>query len=206
MLNILLSLLFPPSAHERTLMSTTALEPNPATVTVQNDTPILTCTRYDSPEVKAAIVLLKKSRSPHAITLLSALLADVLLEESADVLFWDNTQTVIIPIPLSKKQKRIRGFNQVEEVCKKLPSSLSEMLVTNALVRVKHTKAQKSLTRSERFANVSNAFALQNTENLYGKHIVLIDDVTTTGATLSEAARVCRSAGFPVSLIALARA
>jgi len=76
------------------------------------------------------------------------------------------------------------------------------------LMRVRDTKAQTSLSRAERLENVRDAFTVSDVgrKNLAGRHVYIVDDVTTTGATLSEATRALQKAGATVTAIALARA
>jgi ComF family protein len=102
---------------------------------------------------------------------------------------------VFIPIPLHSKRKGIRGFNQAEILCGILAKELGIEMVSG-LVRIRDTKSQTGLPRAKRLVNVRDAFAFRdNPLLLEGKVVVLIDDVVTTGATLSESARVLKSAG-----------
>ena len=75
-----------------------------------------------------------------------------------------------------------------------------------ALVRTRATKQQTKLSRAERLQNMTGAFSVPDVEAVQGTHIFLIDDVTTTGATLAEAAKPILKAGAKVSALALARA
>ncbi|MBI3887926.1 ComF family protein, partial [Candidatus Microgenomates bacterium] len=99
----------------------------------------------------------------------------------------------LIPVPLSKKRLQKRGFNQAE----KLANYLKLAPVLNCLERTRDTKPQFDLKLHEREDNVRNAFGLiSNTKYLISnKSICLIDDVATTGATLSECAKVLKKAG-----------
>jgi len=93
-----------------------------------------------------------------------------------------------IPVPLSRKRKWWRGFNQSELLAGYLGDCDS-----NALKRTKHTRAQVGLVRSDRLENVSSVFEVA--QNVAGKTILLIDDVMTTGATLEECAKILKKAG-----------
>ncbi|MDO8536841.1 MAG: ComF family protein [bacterium] len=103
---------------------------------------------------------------------------------------------VVVPIPLSGTRLRERGFNQSELVAKIFADHFNLALETKLLLRVKNTKPQ-SETRNlvERKENIKECFAVITPEYLRGKNIILIDDVTTSGATLFEAAKVLKSAG-----------
>lgn len=92
---------------------------------------------------------------------------------------------VIIPVPLHKKRLRSRGYNQSDYLAKGLSKALGIESDLNNLVRIAHNESQtKSTTRYERFENISGAFKVNNPELLENKHILLVDDVLTTGATL----------------------
>ncbi len=97
-----------------------------------------------------------------------------------------NKPTVIVPIPLSKQRQKERGYNQVTRVLENLPNKNFEILTF--LDRHKDTVPQTSLTRGERFKNMVDVFSLNhNSKDLSGYRIIIIDDVTTTGATLRSA-------------------
>ena len=96
---------------------------------------------------------------------------------------------VIIPIPLHKKRRRKRGFNQTEIIAQKVGELLQIPVDAQALIRVQNTRAQKELNHKERGKNVSGAFSV-NADWIPKKHVLLIDDIYTTGSTLDEAAKV----------------
>jgi len=100
---------------------------------------------------------------------------------------------LIIPIPLSKKRRRWRGFNQAEILAQNFEKTFNYTLNLQ-LKRNKHQKPQASLNENERAENIKNAFVWSG-DNLKDKNIILIDDVVTTGATLNEAAKILKLAG-----------
>ncbi len=112
--------------------------------------------------------------------------------------FWLEENTTFSFIPLFSVRERWRGFNQAKELTEIFLAKAREyyperdFVVTDLLERVKKTKQQAKLKREERMENIKNAFKIKN---LPQKRVVLIDDVFTTGATLQEAARVCKEAG-----------
>jgi ComF family protein len=102
---------------------------------------------------------------------------------------------VLIPIPLSKRRLRWRGFNQAEELAKELSKYLKIPLISNCLIKTRETLPQVELSEKERKENIKEAFYLRDQNKISGKKILLIDDVYTTGSTMEEAARVLKKAG-----------
>ncbi len=90
----------------------------------------------------------------------------------------------ILPVPLHKRKLKIRGYNQVTTFGNTLAKKLNSKFLENALVSISKTKTQTFKTRFERSANVKEKFELINKDVLKNKHILLIDDIITTGATL----------------------
>lgn len=206
MLSKLLTLLFPPDEKEQLVIQTDALPSTPTHTTLPNGKQVLTCAPYDEPAVRASLSLLKTRGNARATQLLATLLSDVLLEEYADATIWNTTQTYIVPMPISKRRRRERGFNQMEQVCALLPDELRALVRTDVLVQTKHIPMQKTLSRSERLTNVVGIFEVIDPAAVSSARIILIDDVTTTGATLAEAIRVLRNSGASVTAVALAHA
>jgi ComF family protein len=105
----------------------------------------------------------------------------------ADVL---NDASVVVPVPLHRRRERARGFNQAAELARYLG-----LPVVHALRRVRNTSSQTGLPAARRHANVRNAFVLGRRARLAGRIVVLVDDVSTTGATLDACARQLVLAG-----------
>lgn len=101
---------------------------------------------------------------------------------------------VIIPVPLHPAKKRERGFNQAELLARSL-SVRTSLPVEIALERVRFTQTQTAFDRAERMENLHNAFRLRRGRDVRGLRVLLVDDVLTTGSTLSECARVLKRAG-----------
>lgn len=113
---------------------------------------------------------------------------------------------LVLPLPLSAQRLRERGFNQALELARRVAPAKTD---ARLLRRVRETPPQSSLARAARLVNVRGAFALDPARQhvIDGRRILLIDDVMTTGATLSEAARTLREAGaLRVAALVLARA
>ena len=94
---------------------------------------------------------------------------------------------IIIPIPLHPKRFAQRGYNQSEWIGKGLSAVLDKPQDTNTLKRVKQTTTQTKKSVFERFENTEGIFELSGAKELEGKHLLLIDDVLTTGSTLNAA-------------------
>jgi ComF family protein len=114
---------------------------------------------------------------------------------------------LLIPIPLHPSRQAQRGFNQSELLARRLGALWRIPVANRALRRVSSTKPQTELRRVERRRNVRNAFALAQPDAIAGRHVLLIDDIYTTGATVAEAARVLRRGGAgKVGVLTAARA
>ena len=108
---------------------------------------------------------------------------------------------VLVPVPLHFLRHFGRGFNQAEMIARQITRDTGKPVVL-AVSRVRHTPSQTQLTKQERRNNVRKAFRLLRPDAIRGKHLVLIDDVMTTGATLQTVARTLRPAR-PASISAL---
>jgi len=95
---------------------------------------------------------------------------------------------VIVPVPLHQKKLKLRGYNQSDSFAEGLSETTQIPWKRNGLKRVIHSKSQTQKTREERFKNVEEVFQVEDVESLKGKHILLVDDVLTTGATLEVCA------------------
>ncbi len=112
---------------------------------------------------------------------------------------------LICPVPLHPKKERKRGYNQSYHLSLGLSQSLNIPISNNVLKRVVNTKTQTQKTRFERSQNVEGIFDLQQSELIKDKHILLVDDVVTTGATLEACvATLQKLPSTKVSLLTLA--
>lgn len=166
------------------------------------------CRRIDPPFAKAAaygsyegglrdlIHMLKYQQVRPAANVLGRMLCEVLgsLESS-----FGESKLLVVPVPLYPAKFRQRGFNQAELMARmalKLSASRERYtLSADVLERVRETQSQTGLTRHQRRENLRGAFRVRAPEKITGAHIVLVDDVFTTGTTVSECARVLRRAG-----------
>ena len=112
---------------------------------------------------------------------------------------------IVVPVPLHKTKLKIRGFNQSEEFGKGIAGVLNIELKANALKRLQSSVSQTSKNRLERLANVHQSFELDVSTNLENKHILLVDDVLTTGATMEACAeKLMKIPGIKLSLASIA--
>jgi ComF family protein len=103
---------------------------------------------------------------------------------------------LVIPVPLGKKRLRSRGFNQAELLAQEVSAYFNILVASNALVRNKETKPQTELKSfDERFSNLEESFFVSDEKIISNKNILLIDDVSTSGATLSAAASALKKSG-----------
>jgi ComF family protein len=104
-------------------------------------------------------------------------------------------ECLTIPVPLHPKRLREREFNQSLLLARRVSSMLGTELDFLSLRRIRYTQPQTGLTSEERKRNVRKAFEMTNSEAVKGRNVLLVDDVTTTGSTLNECARVLKRAG-----------
>ncbi|WP_339474357.1 ComF family protein [Pseudomonas fluorescens] len=112
----------------------------------------------------------------------------------------------LLPVPLAAKRLRQRGFNQAAMLARWLSKQLDLPCEENAVHRIQDTSAQQDLDAKARKRNLRNAFALTSDANVKGRHLALVDDVLTTGATAQALARLLMNAGAArVDVYCLAR-
>ncbi|QXP71376.1 ComF family protein [Polaribacter sp. R2A056_3_33] len=112
---------------------------------------------------------------------------------------------VIVPVPLHPKKRRERGYNQVSKFGESLSNHLNKTFVEDILLRTSSSKTQTFKARFERFNNNDTKFQLSNITALKNKHILLIDDVITTGATLEACAKeLQKTEGVKISILTMA--
>ena len=157
----------------------------------------LTLFDYGQPVAKKLIWLLKYRGVRDLAPLLADLLYEHIIEDLAEAELFSPAagRILIIPVPLSPKRFRSRGFNQAEEIAKHLAGRDDGLfrLESGNLVKIRETATQVSAkSRRVRLDNLAGAFSVKNQARLEGKTIILLDDVATTGTTLEEAAKALR--------------
>ncbi|MBS1772919.1 MAG: ComF family protein [Bacteroidetes bacterium] len=118
------------------------------------------------------------------------------------LLNWHQGIDIIVPVPLHPKKEAARGYNQTEIIAEGMSEVLELPVVTDLLYRARNTESQTQKTREERIENMQDAFNVKNTEKYSGKHVLIIDDVLTTGATLEACAKAILT--IPHSAVSLA--
>ena len=114
---------------------------------------------------------------------------------------------ILVPVPLHPRRVRERGYNQALLLARRLAQAWGVPVAADALRRVAPTRPQTDLDAAERRRNVRDAFAVRRPELIAGRHVVLVDDVLTTGATAGECARILYRAGATtVGVLTVARA
>ena len=132
----------------------------------------------------------------------AAILSDLLLESVQSV---SHMPEILIPVPLHNRRLVERGFNQSLEISRRVSKRLQVPIDTQCVRRVKSTQAQQTLNLTQRKQNIKGCFEVLNTNNY--KHVVLIDDVITTGSTVNELARTLKKSGVEkVGVWSIARA
>lgn len=112
---------------------------------------------------------------------------------------------MIIPVPLHPSKKRQRGFNQSDEISRGISSVSGLPVDTGTLIRKTGSKTQTRKSRYDRWTNVRDIFLVTDEEKLKGQHILLVDDVITTGSTIEACAcEILKTEGTKVSVVALA--
>ena len=112
---------------------------------------------------------------------------------------------LIIPVPLHPRKEKIRGYNQSDFIAQGISKVLVKEMDNQILKRTIHSESQTKKGRFERWENVNQVFSVANTSKLKNKHILLVDDVITTGATLEAAASCLKKIeGVKVSVAAIA--
>ncbi len=112
---------------------------------------------------------------------------------------------IIVPVPLHLKKQRKRGFNQSEIIARGMAESMGKNIVTGAMERIRYTNSQISRSRYERWENVEGIFRVRKPHLLAGRHILLVDDVVTTGSTLEACtSEILKLNGTTVSAVTLA--
>lgn len=112
---------------------------------------------------------------------------------------------VIIPVPLHPRKQKSRGYNQSECIARGVASVTGILVDTTSVLRKRHTETQTRKSAFERWENVDGIFLLRHPERFAAKHVLLIDDVLTTGATITACADAFKGVeGVRISVLTLA--
>lgn len=146
--------------------------------------------------LRELIHLLKYQQVRPASRVLGRMLAEALVDLDSS---WTLRPVAIVPVPLHARKLRQRGFNQSELIARealKMAAKAGRLTLNQGVLeRRRETQSQTGLTRHQRRENIRGAFAVARPELIAGCDVLLVDDVFTTGTTVSECARVLRRAG-----------
>lgn len=117
------------------------------------------------------------------------------------------TIDALIPLPLNAAKEHKRGYNQAEIICEGMAAVMQVPIIKNVVIRQRYTDTQTKKHRTERWQNVADSFVINDVSKLGGKHLLLVDDVVTTGATLEACGTTMLSVeGVKLSIATLAQA
>jgi competence protein ComFC len=164
---------------------------------------------YRDPQIKRALLFLKYYKKRRLGKVVGKIMYERLMEEISDLReYTKGNPILLVPVPLSRKRMRERGYNQAIDIAKGfMDVAKSEInneetplfqILINFVVKDKETKQQAKIkNRNERLNNLKNCFSLnkKNTFDLKGRTVVVIDDITTTGSTITEIMKVLTEAG-----------
>lgn len=202
LITTILDTLFPLSAHARLVREMTpellAEEYVPQTIEGA-----VVLTSYRAERMQALLHEAKFHRNTAAIALLGELLATHFKKHGKK---YARGGVRLVPLPLSRERLRERGYNQTVLIVRAAEMHVPQISIDESLlVKIRHTQPQTSLPRRERLTNLAGVFAAGAHALPLDTPLIVFDDITTTGATLAEASRTLKSAGFTrVQKLALA--
>lgn len=113
---------------------------------------------------------------------------------------------IIIPVPLSSKRKKERGYNQSELIAREISNKTKLELMKKILIKQKNNTAQSNLDKEARLKNVQGAYKLKNTEKIKNKKALLVDDIFTTGSTANACSEIIKKLGIPtIGILTIAK-
>ncbi len=200
MWNYILDILFPPRKEDILLrtMSLSDIQKMISKVPQPEYDFIHALLPYKNPLVRELVWQIKYKKNPHALTLAGECFVQYIEKTYRE-------PVTIIPVPLSSQRFRERGYNQCECIADEMVRISPQLTIsTDTVRRTEHRERQTKKGRDERIHNVENLFSVHN--NLpHNTHLIVIDDVTTTGSTLKEIRDVLAKAGYSrVDAISLA--
>jgi competence protein ComFC len=202
-ISALLNILFPQSEAVTRLEHMTADEfLRSAKKSIEPALPnIITLFHYKDPLVREALWELKYRGNPRVAKLFAHMLHDEIISYCEEYFSLEHIKPIIVPIPLAPERLRERGWNQIELITReleKIDRNRSYEIKNTLLYKRFSTIPQTKLSRKKRLENLKGCFAIKNPDCVSGKVVILLDDVVTTGSTLSEAMRVLQAAGARV--------
>jgi ComF family protein len=131
-------------------------------------------------------------------------LGDIFSKNALDLPVFNDID-VIIPVPLHKKRLHERGYNQVTTFCEALEKNLAIPIIDSVLVKSINLKSQIQKSKENRLETNKNVFSIENAHKIEGKHILLVDDIFTTGATIEACAKeILKIKNTKISIVTMA--
>jgi len=201
----LLDLLFPPTRRTQFVRNLTDddLQALPQSESPPEDN-VFALYQYSDDTVRKIVQATKYDGCQQGARLIGFLLYNHLLEICAETRLISK-HVYLVPVPLSKKRRRDRGFNQcqriIANICKHDSSGVFESI--DALTTTRPTQPQATLSKQKRRKNITGSFSLRDSKSVKDKNLIIIDDVTTTGATFAEARKTLKESN-PESVRAVA--
>lgn len=153
---------------------------------------------YDNKIVRLIVKSIKYKNNASLRRRIAGYLYEELVDISSEIALFEGTPPLLVPMPMSKKEKRTRGFNQCEELVKEIKKMAGENINVSysTLKKIKETERQTKLSREERIKNVENSMCVpMNIGTAKHRTVIILDDVYTTGASLEEARRALLESG-----------
>ncbi|HAO64601.1 TPA: hypothetical protein DCQ44_01310 [Candidatus Taylorbacteria bacterium] len=198
------NILFPQNNLEKeadvSITDAAKIQKNDGDQSIKYPSPAYSFFAYRTEAVRSMIWRLKYRCDMSVAAIFGKNIHDHLCEELAELSVWSNFRDpLLIPIPISKKKLRLRGFNQSAALCKAL-ATIDEnrffVYAPNVLNKVKDTKSQARVKdKRSRLENLKDSFAVKDNSSINNRNIILLDDVLTTGSTLTEATNTLKKSG-----------
>lgn len=152
---------------------------------------------YQNKTVKTIVKSIKFKNNYNFKKRVAGYLYEEIINLSEDISLFHGSPPIIVPMPMSKSEKRKKGFNQCEELCQEIEKIGNKDLQIsfNILKKIRETKRQTTLSRAERLLNVQNSMVVNPNIDIKNRVFIVIDDVYTTLATFYEAKRALTEAG-----------
>lgn len=156
-----------------------------------------TCLSYKFPEVRSLIHSFKYNKNSEALNICTDFLIEKILLISKHI---NLSNSILIPVPRSKIRLQKYGFDQCDLLCREILKNpqiknLDLVYVPNILIHKKKFDSQTKSNRKQRIVNSQRSFLVKSQVKIYGRQIILIDDVWTTGSTLLDASRALKEHG-----------
>ena len=102
------------------------------------------------------------------------------------------TYDIILPVPISKKRYKQRGYNQTELIAREISKRAGIELVTNCVYKERNNVPQSTLNKEDRIENVKNTYIIKNSKIIKDKRAIILDDIYTTGSTVNECSKLLK--------------